>query len=213
MFLDGLVKKKIYQANIYSSHILPRYIDHLKKKKAPRVLDLGYISGKNIEFLAKLGFTVYVEDYLNSISWEELQPRILPRRKKTKKKLLEVKNLNYTQDYFDGILCWDLFDYLDFEDGKWLIKEIWKILKPEGVAFSLFDSYKSSLYQSHRKKIFIYDENHLFYDRVPFIRTFFTTYENRDIFALFAEFNILESYYVKNGMREILIQKRLSYPK
>ncbi|MCP2605169.1 hypothetical protein NLC29_03335, partial [Candidatus Aminicenantes bacterium AH-873-B07] len=182
--------------------VLPKYINQLKKRGNIKILDLGYVCGKNIEFMSNQGFIIYIEDYLNSLSVKKIDS-------KTKKfeYVYEFKSFSYPSNFFDGIICWDLFDYLDIKHGPWLINEIIKIIKQKGLLFCLFDTKKPESKKLTRKKITICDNSHLLYDEVKFHRIFYTFYENRDIYKLLKDFNILETFYVKNGMREILAQK------
>ena len=50
-----------------SSHIFPRFLKRLRAIDRPSLLDLGPLTGANIEFFARLGCRVQVEDLLSSI--------------------------------------------------------------------------------------------------------------------------------------------------
>ncbi|MCP2521036.1 hypothetical protein NLC26_03075 [Candidatus Aminicenantes bacterium AC-708-M15] len=204
MLLNQLARKKLFTTNIYTTKVLEKYIENLKKRKNVKVLNLGYVCGKNIEFLSNQGFTVYVEDYLGSLT-----PQKIKSSSKGKKieYIYEFKNFSYPPNFFDGTICWDLFDYLDFEYGMKFINEIERITKEKGFLFCLFDTKKPEIKSLTRKKIIIHDINHLLYEEVKFNRIFYTFYENRDIYKLLKNFKILETFYVKNGVREILAQK------
>ncbi len=205
MLLTQLNRKKLFSTKIYNSKVLPKYIKELKKRQEVKILDLGYVCGKNIEFMSNQGFTIYVEDYLNSLSIRKIKPD--PKQEKPEY-IYEFKSFSYPPNFFDGIICWDLFDYLEIEYAIWLINEIEKIIKQKGILFCLFDAKKLDNKNLTRKKITIYDNNHLLYEEIKFKRLFNTFYENRNIYKLLKNFNILETFYVKNGVREILAQKK-----
>jgi len=48
------------------SHVFPRFLKWLSSREHPSVLDLGRLSGANIELLARLGCRVQVEDLMRS---------------------------------------------------------------------------------------------------------------------------------------------------
>ena len=50
--------------SVLASHILARFLKRLRGPQRPRLLDLGRLSGVNIEFFANRGCTVQVEDLL-----------------------------------------------------------------------------------------------------------------------------------------------------
>ena len=39
----------------------------------------------------------------------------------------------------DGILCWDIFDYLDKTAAPALARELIRMLRPDGMLFALFN--------------------------------------------------------------------------
>ncbi len=64
--------------SIVVSHILTKFLKRLRHAEKPRLLDLGRLSGSNIEFFAQRGCRVQVEDLLLALETEE--PRGAPAR-------------------------------------------------------------------------------------------------------------------------------------
>jgi SAM-dependent methyltransferase len=62
--------------SIVVSHILTKFLKRLRHTEKPRLLDLGRLSGSNIEFFAQRGCRVQVEDLLLALETEE--PRDAP---------------------------------------------------------------------------------------------------------------------------------------
>src|SRR4029453_1666562 len=54
------------KGSVIVSHILVKFLKRLKHMERPRLLDLGRVSGSNIEFFARAGCKVQVEDLLLS---------------------------------------------------------------------------------------------------------------------------------------------------
>jgi len=55
------------------SHVLPRFVKRIRAAERPTVLDLGRLSGGNIEFFGRVGCRLQIEDLLSCL--EEAPPR------------------------------------------------------------------------------------------------------------------------------------------
>ena len=106
-----------------------------KKEGIKRVLDLGCGSGRHLVFLAKRGFDVYGIDIAREgikIAKEWLKEE----RLKANLKIGDFyKRLPYKDDFFDAIISIAALHHGKIEEIRKLIKEMKRILKPEGLIF------------------------------------------------------------------------------
>lgn len=115
--------------------ILPTVViakDILKEKSCMNVMDLGCGTGRHSIYLAQNGFNVYATD----VSDTAIEVT------KTKALELNLKNINYKQhdmrdidfeeDYFDGIVCVWTTGHGNLEDAKQNVEEIYRVLKLGG---------------------------------------------------------------------------------
>jgi len=114
---------------------MPKITKTFKEHGVKKVLDLGCGSGKHTVYLADQGFEVYGID----ISTEGL--------KKTRERLKErglrailtfgsiYKRLPYPDNFFNAIICIRTINHARIESIRRAIKEIKRILKPEGFLF------------------------------------------------------------------------------
>jgi hypothetical protein len=107
---------------------------------------------------------------------------------------------------FDGILCWDLLDFLVLKQAQELIGGIKKIIKPKGFLLTYFNFNKSKPPPPVRYRII--QEDQLQYEILLSSQISRRVYENREIEALFQGFEIINSTFLKNQMREVLVQKQ-----
>ena len=110
-------------------------VKFLKKEKIKRVLDLGCGSGRHLVFLAKEGFDVYGFD----ISKHGIQIARNWLKEKGLKAQLKIgdfyKRLPYKDNFFDAIISIAALLHGKIGDIRKLIKEMKRILKPNGLIF------------------------------------------------------------------------------
>ena len=187
---------------IFSTPGLKVFIDRIGEIENPSVLDLGYTSGANVQFLANLGCTVYLSATLREIFSMNSEINGDPLD------ILLSENLNYSADSFHGILCWDLFDYFEREHACLISKKLSKILRKKGIVF-IMSSRKSysDLSSEALLRYAIVNESSLQYIRIPGQKVPRWSHVDRDIIGFFAGFNLLSSHLIRSGIKEFLFEK------
>jgi cyclopropane fatty-acyl-phospholipid synthase-like methyltransferase len=116
-----------------STKAFSRFLAALKHREAPVLLDLGPVVGGNINYFGeRLGCKFFIEDvYANLEKFA---------RENRSKELAEFFKTRFPQaeGSFDGILCWDIFDYLDKNSAQVLAREMTRLLKPGGALLTFF---------------------------------------------------------------------------
>jgi len=192
-------------AQIYPSSNLQRLLRMLSGIPKPHVLDLGRLSGSNIEWLIQKGYKVYVDDRITTL--KPAPPPPPPSR--TEKKIpapAPLEPLEYDPALFDAVLCWDIFDYLAVKQAQELIAGIAKILKPRGLLLGFFNCNRAASPPPVRYRILGTDQ--LEYAPLAIQPLPRRMYENREIQELFDGFETVNSCFLKNQMREVLVQRR-----
>ena len=105
----------------------------------------------------------------------------------------------------DGILCWDIFDYLDRPAAQALAVQLARILRPEGALLGFFST--SQVLDTRYTKYIIVDRIHLKHRAYPSVRGRQSVLANRDIIRLFGSLRVSDSFLLKNNLREILFRK------
>jgi SAM-dependent methyltransferase len=102
------------------------------------VLDLGPTSPANINFLTDREMRVYNEDIMRAVKQPEYQVKTEDGSMQLDLDKFFAENLEYPENHFDAILCWDAPDYLPESLVKPLVARIHTMLKPGGVLLAFF---------------------------------------------------------------------------
>jgi hypothetical protein len=113
----------------------------------------------------------------------------------------------YDDASFDGIVAWDLFNYYDAESGRKMAADIARILRPGGLVFAYFHARTLGV-PPGPGRYRIVDEAHI--ESEPFAGKPMPhhVFQNRDIEKMFTGMRIAELYFLKSGVREMLLEKR-----
>src|SRR5919107_963495 len=118
---------------VIQSKALPKFISALSSRDAPLLIDFGPVIGTNVAFFGEhLGCKLFIEDLATEIDRHA--------RAGTREQLPEVLAKRFTQPdgSVDGVLCWDIFDFLDVPAAKALAREVVRVLRPGGAVMGFF---------------------------------------------------------------------------
>lgn len=183
-----------------TSKVLPRLLNALAQHPAPVLLDLGPVVGTNVAFFGeRLACKLYVEDLFADV---EAHAR---RADKAETPLALAERLTQPPLSVDGILCWDLFDYLDKATAQALAAKLAGMLRSGGALYAFFGSTQANL--SHYTRYVLEGETTLrlrTYPATPLRRHVLVT---RDINRMFDGLDVAESVLLKTNTRETLFRK------
>jgi hypothetical protein len=183
-----------------ASKILPKLISVLSHVESPILMDLGPVVGSNISFFGEqLACKIFVEDLFTEV---ETRAR---RGAREELAAAVVTRLARPAASVDGILCWDLFDYLDRAASQALAAHLVGLLRPGGVLYGFFGATQAELKHYTR---FIVDDIHGFRLRqTPATPTKRNVLVTRDINRMFEGLVVAESVLLKSNARETLFRK------
>jgi ubiquinone/menaquinone biosynthesis C-methylase UbiE len=114
---------------------MPRIVKLFKKNRVKRVLDLGCGSGRHVVYLAKNGFEVYGIDIAKS-GIKIAKNWLKEEKLKANLKVGDIyKKLPYKGNFFDAIICIRTLNHGKIEWIRRCIKEMRRVLKPNGFIF------------------------------------------------------------------------------
>ena len=183
-----------------ASKVLPKFLTALASRPSPVLLDLGPVVGTNVEFFGeRLACKIHVLDLLSEVEASS--------RRGSQEGLAEAlaSRITLPYDSVDGLLCWDLFDFLDKPTGQSLALHLVKLLKQGGALYAFFGTTPVELRQYTR---FIAESDQAFRLRLsPATPVKRLVLANRDIGRMFEPLTVAESVLLKSSTRETLFRK------
>jgi hypothetical protein len=186
---------------VYPTKALPKFLANMAAKSAPSLLDLGSVVGVNVSFFGEeLGCRIRVEDVMADIERHA--------KAGTLEALPEFFRTRFKSEpgSVDGILCWDVFDYLDRPAAAALATALTRILSTDGSLLGFFSTSADTL-RAHYTKYIVVDNANLRYRPYAGTGVRQRSLQNRDIIKLFESLRISDSFLMKTNMREIIFRK------
>jgi len=189
-------------APAHPTKALKKFLSALGAHAQPTLLDIGPVVGHNVTFFGeRLGCKFQVEELSKDIDRYAREDK-LPE-------LPEFLNKRFPQadETFDGILCWDLFDYLDKASAQALAKQLTRVLRPGGVLFALFNATEAPPTSKTYTRFFVVDETNIQHRPYAGVRGKQRPLPNRDIQRMFEPLRITDQFLLKTNTREVLFRK------
>ena len=185
---------------VFATKALRKFLGTLTARESPVLLDLGPVVGSNVSFFGEqLNCKIFVEDIFADVDRHTREDKLdaLPE--------FLGKRFPQTTGAVDGILCWDLIDYLDRASAKELADQLTRVLRPDGALLAFFGTAQTS--DSRYTKYIVVDDVNLKHRWYPAARGRQATFVNRDIIRLFSGLTVSDSFLLQNNLREILFRK------
>ena len=180
---------------------LPKFLAALSQRSSPILLDFGPVIGTNVEFFGEqLGCKLFIEDLVADVDrharagTHEALPGAFASR------------FRHTDATVDGILCWDVFDFLDKAAASALATQIIRMLKPGGAVMGFFCSV--AVERSGFTKYEIVDDHHLRHRAHPGVGGPKRVLQNRDVIRMFEGLIVSDSFPLKSNTREMRLRRR-----
>jgi len=139
---------------------LDKFLQAMAESPAPAVVDLGPVIGSNVDFLgAHLGCKLYLEDL-----YADLDHPFARADGGGLEAMLSVK-LRQARGSVDGILAWDVFDYLSRGEAEAVAARLTSMLRPGGLMLALFTT--EPRHEAAPRRYVIVDADHLRHRPAP----------------------------------------------
>ena len=189
-------------APVHPTKALKKFLTTLGAHPQPTLLDIGPVVGHNVTFFGEqLGCKFQVEELSKDIDRHA--------REDTLAELPEFFSKRFTQgdETFDGILCWDLFDYLDKKSAQVLAAQLVRVLRPGGVIFALFNATETLPTTKTYTRFVVVDDTNIQHRPYAAARGKQKPLPNRDIQRMFEPLRVIDQFLLKTNTREMLFRK------
>ncbi len=183
------------------SKAFPKLLSAIAGQPDPVLIDLGPVIGSNVEFFGeRLGCKLFIEDLFADLdrharagTLDELAVAFETR-------------FRHADATVDGILCWDVFDFLPKPAAQSLARQIIRMLRPGGAVMAFFST--SADPRSPFRKYEIVNDNTLRHRHHPGTGGVKHVLANRDVLKMFDGLIVSDSFLLKNNTREILLRRK-----
>jgi hypothetical protein len=185
---------------VYPTKALKKFLATLTSRANPVLLDLGPVIGPNVSFFGEqLGCKIFVEDFFADIDRHH--------RAGTTGELPAFFGKRFPQAdaSIDGILSWDLLDFLEPPAALVVANQLTRVLKVDGALLGFFSTATSR--DATFTKYVVVDEVSLRHKPYGAQHTRTRVLQNRDIIKLFERLRVSDSFLLQTNVREILFRK------
>jgi hypothetical protein len=183
---------------VVPSKAFPKFLTGLRSQPPPTVLlDFGPVIGTNVSFFGEhLGCKLFIEDLFADFDRHA--------RAGTLDALAGAfpSRFRHADASVDGVLCWDIFDFLPKPASVALAKEVVRMIRPGGAVMGFFCT--SSVPRASFMKYEIVDEKSLRHRVHAGAGGTRQALQNRDIIKMFDGLIVSDSFLLKSNTREIL---------
>jgi len=190
-------------APVYPTKALSTFLASVGNRQQVLLLDLGPVVGQSLTFFGEqLGCKVFVEDLAKDIDRQAVEG------KPDDLAVFYARRFPQETASIDGILCWDLFEFLDKGSGQALAKQLTRILRPGGALLAFFNTTEEPPgTKPQYTRYVVTDASHLQHRPYPAQQPRQKPLNNRDIQRMFEPLRVTEQFLLKSTVREVLFRK------
>jgi hypothetical protein len=194
---------------VYSRHSngLEQFFDHIQGEAGLNLLDFSGVSQANVAFLTNLGCKLYSEDLLQTLDFafgtggDFYENQAHPARIE---EFLD-QNFNYPDDHIDGVLLWDVLEFLAPPLLKAATERLHRAVKPGSYLFAMFHAEE----RAGQLPVYSY--------RIGDAKTLHLTprglrrpaqfFNNRAVENLFQGFESVKFFLSRDSLREVIVKR------
>ena len=181
------------------SNGLDQFFSYIKGEAGLSILDLAGVNQSNVSFITSLGHKIYSEDFLRSLRLAvngDAHPRA---------DTFLTQNLNHPENAFDGVLVWDVLEYLSAPLLAATVERLSRIVKPRSYLLAVFqaqDKVETVPQYSFRiqdsKTLLVAERGRRKPEQI---------FNNRSLEKLFQDFESLKFFLARDKLREVIVRR------
>jgi hypothetical protein len=190
-------------AAIRPSRGLEEFFSYIRGQSGLTILDLGGATQKNVSFITDLGHRLYSEDFLK-ILHESFGPDGEDQSNPGRIEYFLKQALDYPEGQFDGVLVWDVLEYLAPALLAAVIERLQQIVRPKSYLLAFFHADdKQDLVQCYTFRI---EGMSALEVSQQGMRRPMQLFNNRSVEKLFGRFDSVKFFLTRERLREVIIK-------
>ena len=186
-----------------SSRGLQEFFSYIRGQSGLTILDFGAATQQNVSFITNLGHRLYSENFLQLLK-ESFSAETADQSNPGRIDAFLKQALDYPDGRFDGVLVWDVLEYLAPPLLAAVVERLHKIVRPQSYMLAFFhsdDKQEAVPYYTFR----IQDLNTLQVDQHG-SRQPVQLFNNRSLEKLFSRFGSVKFFLTRERLREVIIK-------
>jgi len=182
---------------------LEEFFSYIRDQSGLTILDLGGATQQNVSFITNLGHRLYSEDFLQILQ-ETFDEGAADQSNTGRIDYFLRQALEYPEGHFDGVLIWDVLEYLAPALLTAVIDRLQMIVRPKSYMLAFFhsdDKLDAAPYYTFR----IQDINMLQVAQHGTRRPA-QLFNNRSLEKLFGRYESVKFFLTRERLREVIVK-------
>ena len=187
-----------------SSRGLEEFFNYIRGQSGLTILDLGGATQQNVSFITNLGHRLYSEDFLQILNETFGTDDTVDQSNPGRIEYFLRQALDYPEEQFDGVLIWDVLEYLEPPLLAAVIERLRKIVRPKSYLLAFFHS--DDKLEAVPFYTFRIQEMNLLQVSQQGMRRPAQLFNNRSLEKLFGEFESVKFFLTRERLREVIVK-------
>ncbi len=187
-----------------ASRGLEEFFSYIRGQSGLTILDLGGATQQNVSFITNLGHRLYSEDFLQILNETFGSTDTVDQSNPGRIEYFLRQALDYPEEQFDGVLIWDVLEYLEPSLLAAVIERMRKIVRRKSYLLAFFhsdDKLDAVPFYTFR----IQEINALQVSQLG-LRRPTQLFNNRSLEKLFGEFESVKFFLTRERLREVIVK-------
>ena len=184
---------------------LEEFFTYIRGQSGLTILDLGGATQQNVSFITNLGHRLYSEDFLRILNETFGEDGGAEQQSNPGQIDYFLRQaLDYPEEHFDGVLAWDVLEYLSPALLGAVIERLHKIVRPKSYLLAFFhsdDKLDAVPYYTFR----IQETNSLQVAQHG-LRRPAQLFNNRSLEKLFMRYGSVKFFLTRERLREVIVK-------
>ena len=187
-----------------TSRGLEEFFVQIRDTSGLTILDLGGATQKNVSFITDLGHRLYSEDFLRMLNETFGLDDTVDQSNPGRIEYFLKQTLDYPERHFDGVLVWDVLEYLNPALLNAVVERLHKIVRPKSYMLAFF--HADDKLDAVPMYTFRIDQVNSLEVIQQGLRRPAQLFNNRSLEKLFGKFDSVKFFLTRERLREVIIK-------
>lgn len=184
---------------------LEQFFAYIHDQVGLSILDLAGVTQENVSFVTELGHKITTQNFLGSLDDTFGREEISEQTNVSRIEYFLEQNLDFKESSFDGVLIWDVMQYLSPALLNATIERLHQIVRPRSYMLAFFNADEKSLVSPNTTFRIQSPSTLLLAQRGT--RRQAQVFNNRSLEKLFGQFESVKFFLTREHLREVIVKR------